>query len=358
MKRKCLAVGIILLFVGTCIIPSLAQNIEKSSELTSRGNWLYVGGSGPGNYSRIQDAINNSNNGDTVYVYDDSSPYYEHIVISSSINLTGENKETTIIDGNRGNPLQSVILLAAESASLVTIQGFTIKHGYDGIQIEFKSNNNTITRNIISNNDYGICLDDGSFNTITDNLVTSNNRLGVVLIWGCNNTIMGNNITSNNDTGIELFMDCCHNIIKNNNIQNNGVGIRLYQLCHFNIITGNSISNSTCSIDLFQSGSNTIEGNNIENNKYGLSLYISGKNLIKKNNFIGNEKHAIFAPSWRNIWDANYWDNWIGLKLNWPVVQKFPKVLVGMLLPPWFTFNLPYFNFDWHPAQEPYDIGE
>jgi len=36
MKRKWLAVGIILLFIGTCIIPAIAQNIEKSSLLTSR----------------------------------------------------------------------------------------------------------------------------------------------------------------------------------------------------------------------------------------------------------------------------------------------------------------------------------
>jgi hypothetical protein len=45
MIRKWLAVGIILLFVGTSIIPANAQNTEKE---TSRG-WLYVGGSGPGN---------------------------------------------------------------------------------------------------------------------------------------------------------------------------------------------------------------------------------------------------------------------------------------------------------------------
>jgi hypothetical protein len=31
MKRKCLAVGIILLFVGTCIIPAIAQEIERPS---------------------------------------------------------------------------------------------------------------------------------------------------------------------------------------------------------------------------------------------------------------------------------------------------------------------------------------
>ena len=82
MKRKCLAVGIILLFVGTCIIPAIAQESEKPSQSTSRGNWLYVGGSGPGNYSKIQDAINASSNGDTVFVYDDSSPYLENLIIN------------------------------------------------------------------------------------------------------------------------------------------------------------------------------------------------------------------------------------------------------------------------------------
>jgi hypothetical protein len=46
MKKKCLAVGIILLFVGTCIIPGIAQDTEKTLP-TSRGTWLYVGGNGP-----------------------------------------------------------------------------------------------------------------------------------------------------------------------------------------------------------------------------------------------------------------------------------------------------------------------
>ncbi|HIG99628.1 MAG TPA: hypothetical protein HA258_03500, partial [Thermoplasmata archaeon] len=49
MIRKWLAIGIILLFVGVTIAPTMAQDTEKSQP-TSRGNWLYVGGSGPGNY--------------------------------------------------------------------------------------------------------------------------------------------------------------------------------------------------------------------------------------------------------------------------------------------------------------------
>ena len=53
-------VGIILLFVGTCIIPVPAQDTEKPSLPTSSGKWLYVGGDGPGNYTRIQDAVDNA----------------------------------------------------------------------------------------------------------------------------------------------------------------------------------------------------------------------------------------------------------------------------------------------------------
>jgi len=64
--RKCLTVGIILLFVGTCLIPVTVKNKEKPSLPISSGNWLYVGGSGPGNYSVIQDVIDNASDGDTV----------------------------------------------------------------------------------------------------------------------------------------------------------------------------------------------------------------------------------------------------------------------------------------------------
>jgi hypothetical protein len=47
LNRKALTVGLILLLIGTSIIPIAAQNAKKASESTSRGNWLYVDGSGP-----------------------------------------------------------------------------------------------------------------------------------------------------------------------------------------------------------------------------------------------------------------------------------------------------------------------
>jgi len=46
---KCLMVGIILIFLEICILPSTAQNIEKSYQSTLRGKMLNARESGPGN---------------------------------------------------------------------------------------------------------------------------------------------------------------------------------------------------------------------------------------------------------------------------------------------------------------------
>jgi len=74
--RKIITLGIMLLFLGMTISSSTEIYLEKQSTIaTLGGNTLYVGGSGPGNYTSIQDAIDDASDGDTVYVYDDSSPY-------------------------------------------------------------------------------------------------------------------------------------------------------------------------------------------------------------------------------------------------------------------------------------------
>jgi hypothetical protein len=59
---------------------SITDTREQTSTL-GRGKTLYVGGDGDGNYTRIQDAIDNASDEDTVFVYDDSSPYYENVVV-------------------------------------------------------------------------------------------------------------------------------------------------------------------------------------------------------------------------------------------------------------------------------------
>ena len=98
-KNKLVGLFTIILLIGSSLtVP--ATVIYRTSLTECYEKTLYVGGSGPGNYTKIQDAIDDAFFGDTVFVYDDSSPYYENLKISKSIELIGENRNTTIIDGN------------------------------------------------------------------------------------------------------------------------------------------------------------------------------------------------------------------------------------------------------------------
>ena len=126
------------------------DNVKKPSNTISSGNTLYVGGTGPGNYTKIQDAIDNASDRDTVFVYDDSSPYYENVIVDKSINLVGEDRDTTVIDADS---IEDAVYITVD---WVNISGFTIRNsGNRQSGIDIGSNYNIITGNIISNNDNG-----------------------------------------------------------------------------------------------------------------------------------------------------------------------------------------------------------
>jgi parallel beta-helix repeat protein len=83
---------------------------------------------------------------------------------------------------------------------------------------ESYSNNNTVSGNLIKENNAGIRLIYGSSNTISENIITANDE--GVSIWGTSgNNIVRNNITSNN-RGV-YFETSGINIIHHNNFVNN-----------------------------------------------------------------------------------------------------------------------------------------
>ena len=309
------------MFVGTCIIPSTAQDTEKPLP-TSRGNWLYVGGSGPGNYTRIQDAINASSDGDTVFVYDDSSPYYENIIINKSINLIGENKTNTVIVG-LGNENDFSICIMADN---VNVSNFNIRNpnGYIGIGIY--SDFNIIKNNIISNFSYGygepIALEDAFNNEISNNII-ENNRHNIALHFSSNNSI-NNNIIRNCNDFFEIGYDSNNNKIFRNLIKN-------------------------CSGLYLFSDYNNIYENSIVHCQRGILLVGCSGNQILRNNFLFNPIDAFFGDSLFNHWLGNYWQR----------PRILPKVIFG-----YFTFwrglydfiLIPVFRFDIHPALVPINI--
>lgn len=358
MNRKCLVIGIILLFAGTCIIPAIAQDTEKQS---SRGNWLYVGGNGPGNYSRIQDAINDSSDGDTVFVYDDSSPYHEFIIINKTISLIGENQDTTIIEGY--NDIKRHIIQI--NASDVHLHRFTIKNNMiiwppdDYKVIQIFSDNNDISENILTDIADGIEINHASGNKIHDNIIT-NGTLYCTAVWikyGNKNEIFNNTISSI-PWGINIDGELLHHpskgsggnkVYKNSitHIQHTGISISGYN-SKFNIIHENYISGTEVGISISWGDFFFVYFNEITNCSYGIGRVNTGFTVIMKNNFMNNSCNAAFYnKEFLDIWYRNYWDDWNGTgpyKINGEADGWDPDYPVSAI------------QYDRHPARKPYDI--
>ncbi|HWR63020.1 MAG TPA: NosD domain-containing protein, partial [Candidatus Thermoplasmatota archaeon] len=252
MKKKWLAIGIILLFVGTCIIPAIAQENQKPSQRTSSGNWFYVGGVGPYNYTKIQDAIDNTSDGDTVYVF--PGTYREQILINTSIQLQGADLLTTLIDGK--NTSKDIITCVGTN---VQISGFTISNcskshscilinhtknctlygtrihtGEYGVTVQNAQNisiiNNTFPQNSSTKTGYiAICLIQSIFCIVSQNNICS--WVGGILLSGAHLQITKNTISGAN-RGITDMMNALpgentYFIIDENHLKNNKVAVFL-----------------------------------------------------------------------------------------------------------------------------------
>jgi parallel beta-helix repeat protein len=180
--------------------------------------------------------------------------------------------------------------------------------------------------------------------------------------------IISNN-TLKNTNSCFIYVKSSNNKIINNSISHSLTrqGICLRNPSHDNIVRGNRISDCETGILTWGSGNNLIEGNvvqncisfgldignddnvirynTIENNTIGIQL-MSVRTTVSNNNFINNEKYHATAYNSRfswlisNKWIGNYWDR--GRILPYPILSQF--------------FIFPWVLFDWHPAQEPYDI--
>jgi parallel beta-helix repeat protein len=363
MKRKCLAVGIILLFVGTSVIPAIAQDMEKPSLPTSSGHWLYVGGSGPGNYTKIQDAIDNASDGDIVFVFNESSPYYETLKIEKSIDLIGEDAYSTVINGERKNIVINVL------ADGVVLEGFTICN-YNGTQqgpgLRLHANFSFITNNIITDCEFGISIYYSHNNNISHNIIKVSDP--GILIWRASNNSIFNNFISDQTNGIYNFQSSnnlisynifrnqsesgvnleqtsnervIHNIIINSSIS----GISLQHTKNTNEIKYNSINSCNISIDLWNCSNQIIKYNIIRDSYLGINLITVESNSIWYNSFIHNNITALFFNSYRNGWRMNYW--------NRP--RLLPYLIFGINK---FGDNSTYWiNVDWRPALKPYVIS-
>ena len=310
-------------------LPSLFVNNDNTE-----GPW---DGSRKYPYKRIQDAIDKAIAGGVIYVY--GGIYNENIKVDKTLQLIGENRTITIIDGGGK---RDVVRIMADG---VILMGFTIQHGGS----HFGSAG-------------GIRLDSSSYSIISDNIIVDNELYGIWVLENTSSyTTISHNIISRNGMdeygGFNIWLyQSSYNKISNNHIQNGkgyGLGICFWSThttVNENMISGNHLEG----IKSRYGFNNRIYENTIQNNNYfGIRfLNASGNNIIENNNFIDNKPlNAFFTITKADIlnqWDGNYWNS----------SKILPKPIFGCIRFEAINSDMigfPWLNFDWHPSTEPYE---
>ena len=175
---------------------------------------LTVNASGGADYTRIQDAINNSNNGDTILVY--SGTYSEDVNVNKQLILKG-------VDTGGGKPViysrGNVIKLRAGDSTLEGFKATGARAIYNA-GIVVNSNNNIIRNNDAFYNFWGIYLSYSSNNTLSGNSASGNSIYGISLDSSSNNILSDNIASYNSAEGISLAYSSNHMLIGNSALGN------------------------------------------------------------------------------------------------------------------------------------------
>jgi parallel beta-helix repeat protein len=271
----------------------------------------------PDHYVSIQKAIDNAVVGDTIYVK--KGVYIENPVVNKSVSLVGEDRDSTVIDVTAGLKVQS---------NNVTIAGFTIYDGYDGISLA--TNFCNISGNKITNTTHGI------------------------VVFGYENSISGNIFESIGLSSAIQLNFANRNMISRNYIVSCVEGIQIWQNSNNNTIRENTITNCQDTVINFQySNDNVIVGNNISRSGLGTSIYASNRNVISNNNYVNNTSQ-FGANEWYYLtWGGNrsvntiyenYWSDYNGTDANRDGFGDTPYIIDAN-------------NQDNHPIMLPIDVS-
>jgi len=258
--------------------------------LFSTGNMeariITVDDDGGGDFKSIQDAINSSENGDTILISD--GIYHESVIVNRSINLEGQGNGSVRI-------LSRFVGYAVKvTADWVNVTGLNIT-GEDfgnqsGTGLKVISNHTNIYRNIFSSNKWwrAIELSNAEYCAVSNNSVESDEVSGINLYRSYNTTIFNNTLRC--DTGIDLEYSCFNRIFNNDCTESRTYGIVLE-----NDSNNNTIWDNVCSakdgygIHVIRSHNNTIDSNDCSKcDGAGIRIYRSSYNIISNNSFFSN----------------------------------------------------------------------
>jgi len=294
-KKLVLTLSLVILLFS--LLPAIFKPVEVKATDGERVHNLNTGF----NYTTIQAAIDDSGTMDGHTIFVEAGTYYEHVVVTKSLLLIGEDQSNTIVNGSA---LGTVIHIIADS---VTVKGFTITNGNVGIHVDHSSNS-IITENNASNNlnidkDYaaGILVSYSSNTNVSDNIVGSNDGRGILVTNSADFTVTNNFVYGSGMYGLNSNSSINGRIAQNDAYGNDFDGIGLLSSNSCLVVANNVSNNPICGI--------YIESDPIE---------ASYNNLIYHNNIINNGAQAVIGNP-TNRWDdgaeGNYWSDYTGVDL-------------------------------------------
>jgi parallel beta-helix repeat protein len=309
----------------------------------------------PDDYLLIQEAINHSRSGDTIFVK--SGIYNENIVVTKNgLRIVGENSETTVIDGDGTS---TVVYVPVKN---VEVSNFTILnsgHNLTDSGIHLNNSLNTfLSNNRVCNNNLGIYISSSSNCKLRNNNLTANdynfgvsalilqeffhdidstnvvdgkpvvywtneankqtpNNAGYVAVINSTKISVENLKLSKNWQAI-LFAHTNNSEIKNVKLTSNMDAMWLIECSNCSVYENNVEENNWGGIAIVNSRFCKFQGNNLTNNKgYGVFLSDSSDNIFYNNNLNNTNQVWLFGVN-HNNWDAgkkmggNYWSDYKG----------------------------------------------
>jgi len=293
-------------------------------------------------FGNIQEGIDAVVEHGVVYVY--NGTYCENVVVNKAVNMVGENRDNTIVDGGNSDDTLRITVNYVNITRISFTNSSYAAWSNGGLEIVSASNCNIINCSFYNNGYAGIRLYDVHDTNFSECKVYDNYGEGIFMEYSSN--ILITNCTLHNICGT-IRVDHYSNYVDivdciayeggsflllqgaNNNIitrcvsYNNSYGVSMIGGWENNPPWGNKIFNCTLydnyiGIRLNSAHDNFIFNNSIYNNEFGVNIIgESSSNHFFHNTFINNTQQA--NDPFSNIWDdgypsgGNYWDDYTGI---------------------------------------------
>jgi parallel beta-helix repeat protein len=182
-------------------------------------------------YNTIQSAVNAASSGNTIVVYSNYTGTENINIPSNESGLTiKSNGSVTVQNSSASSPVFTV------NANSVTITGFKIKGGTDGVYLNNVKSCNITGNNITGSSIAGVNVwnsavaswaNDNYYNIINNNQVTNNNGKGIIFNQTAADTLTNNQVNNNAGDGIYFYNSYNVDLTSNTANNNGGNGISM-----------------------------------------------------------------------------------------------------------------------------------